>query len=87
MKEIRRISGTKVRQACINYEWFTCGDVEECAELFEYIFDISNNGRNVNTDILEVIARNIKKYSDTDYNIAEIMFVLNAECCTTFFEE
>ena len=87
MKEIRRISGTKVRQACIIYEWFTCGDIEEYAELFEYIFDISNNGRNVNTDILEVIARNIKKYSDTDYNIAEIMFVLNAVCCTTFFEE
>lgn len=60
MKEIRRISGTKVRQACIHYEWFTCGDVEEYAELFEYIFDISNYGRNVNTDILEVIARNIK---------------------------
>ena len=87
MKEIRRISATKVRQACINYEWFTCGDVEEYAELFECIFDISNYDRNVNTDILEVIARNIKKYSDTDYNISEIMFVLNAECCTTFFEE
>lgn len=87
MKEIRRISGTKVRQTCITYEWFTCGDVEEYAELFEYIYDISNNGRNVNTDILEVIARNIKKYSGTAYNIAEIMFVLNKECCTTFFEE
>lgn len=87
MKEIRRISGTKVRQACINYELFTCGGVEEYAELFECIYDISNNGRNVTTDMLEVIARNIKKYSDTDYNIAEIMFVLNAECCTTFFEE
>ena len=86
MKEIRRISGTKVRQACIKYEWFTCGDVEEYDELFEFIFDISNSGRNVNTDILEVIARNIKKYSDTDYNIAAIMCVLNAECCTIFFE-
>lgn len=87
MKEIRWISGTKVRQVCINYEWFTCGDVEEYAELFECIYDISNSARNVTTDILEVIARNIKKYIDTDYNIAEIMFVLNADCCTTFFEE
>lgn len=87
MKEIRRISGTRVRHACITYEWFTSGDVEEYAELFEWIYDITNNGRNVTTDMLEVIARNIKKYSGTDYNIAEIMFVLNAECCTTFFEE
>lgn len=87
MKEIRWISGTKVRQVCINYEWFTCGDVEEYAELFECIYDISNNCRNVTTDMLEVIARNIKKYIDTDYNIADIMFVLNEECCTTFFEE
>lgn len=87
MKEIRRISGTKVRQACITYEWFTCGEVEEYTELFEFIYDISNNGRNVNTNTLEVIARNIKKYSGTCYNIAEIMFVLNAECCTIFFEE
>lgn len=87
MKKIRRISGTRVIHACITYGWFTCGDVEEYAELFECIYDISNNGRNVTTDMLEVIARNIKKYSGTDYNIAEIMFVLNAECCTTFFEE
>lgn len=86
MKEIRRISGTKVRQACINYDWFTCGDISEYGALFEYIFGISNEGRNVDTNILEVIARNIKKYSDTDYNIAEIMFVLNAECCTIYFE-
>ena len=87
MKEIRRISGTKVIQACIKYELFTCGDFEEYAELFEFIFDISNSCRNVNTGVLEVFARNIKRYSDTDYNITEIMFVLNAECCTTFFEE
>ena len=87
MKEIRLISGTSVRQACITHEWFTCGDIEEYTELFECIFDISNSGRNVTTGLLEVIARNIKKYSDTDYNITEIMYVLNAECCTTFFEK
>lgn len=87
MKEIRLISGTRVRQACIYREWFTYGEIEEYNELFECIFDISNSGRNVTTDLLEVIARNIKKYSDTDYNIAEIMYVLNAECCTTFFEK
>ena len=86
MKEIRRISPGKVRQACITYDWFTCGDINEYGALFEYIFDVSNGGRNVDTNILEVIARNIKKYSDTEYNVAEIMFVLNEECCNTYFE-
>ena len=87
MKEIRRISGTKVRQTCINHDWFTCGDINAYNSLFEYIYGISNEGRNIDTDRLEFIAKKIKWNSDTDYNIAEIMFALNAECCTTFFEE
>lgn len=41
MKEIRRISGAKVRKACIEYDWFTCGDINAYGALFEYIFGIS----------------------------------------------
>lgn len=73
MKEIRLISGTSVRQACINHEWFTCGDIEEYTKLFECIFDISNSGRNVTTSLLEVIARNIK-------NIATQIIILLKLC-------
>jgi hypothetical protein len=86
MKEIRRISGAKVRKACIEYDWFTCGDINAYGALFEYIFGISREGRNVDTERLAFIAKKIKDNSETDYNIPEIMFVLNAECCTTYFE-
>lgn len=86
MKEIRRISATKVRQTCIRYDWFTCGDIGDYNALFDYIFGVSNEGRNITTNRLEFIAKKIKQHSDTDYNIAEIMFALNAECCTTYFE-
>lgn len=86
MKEFRRISGTKVRQACINYSWFTCGDTNDYDSLLEYVYGISYEGRNIDTDTLEFIANKIKKHSDTFYDIPQIMFVLNSECCTTFFE-
>lgn len=86
MKEIRRISATKVRQTCIRYDWFTCGDTNDYNALFGYLFGISSEGRNITTNRLEFIAKKIKQYSDTDYNIAEIMFALNSECCTTYFE-
>ena len=87
MKEFRRISGTKVRQACIDHDWFTCGDINEYDSLLEYVYGISYEGRNIDTDRLEFIANKIKKYSNTDYEVSQIMFVLNAECCTTFFEK
>lgn len=86
MKEIRRISATKVRQTCIRYDWFTCGDINDYNALFRYVFGISREGRNVDTERLAFIAKKIKDNSDTEYNIPEIMFVLNAECCTTCFE-
>lgn len=86
MKEIRRISATKVRQTCIRYDWFTCGDINDYNALFLYVFGISREGRNVDTERLAFIAKKIKDNSDTEYNIPEIMFVLNAECCTTCFE-
>ena len=86
MKGIRRISGAKVRQACIEYDWFTCGDIDAYKALFEFVYDIAFKGKNVSTARLECIAEMIKDNSETDYNIPEIMFVLNAECCTTYFE-
>ena len=86
MKEIRKISGTKVRRACITRNWFTCGDNNAYDSLFAYIYGVSDEGRNIDTDRLEFIAKKIKQYSNTEYNVAEIMFVLNAECCTIYFE-
>ncbi len=86
MKEFRRISGTNVRLACVEHDWFTCGDIDAYNSMFEYIYGIANEGRNVDINRLEFIAKKIKEHSDTEYNVAEIMFVLNVECCITYFE-
>lgn len=86
MKEIRRISGERVRRACIDHGWFSCGDTNDYDSLFEYVYGISYEDRNIDTGRLAFIANKIKKHSDTEYDIRGIMFVLNAECCTTYFE-
>lgn len=86
MTEFRYISSTKVRQVCIKYDWFTSGDNYAYNNLFELIGDISRKGHHVSVARLMNIAERIKENSDTKYSIPEIMFVLNAECCTTCFE-
>lgn len=82
MKETRKIDGIKVRSACIRYEWYTAGDCEE----YDHMFDFIRNLNTVTTDDLEMVAKDIKEHSDTEYEISDIMFVLANDCCTTFFD-
>lgn len=86
MKEFRFISETKVRQACIDHDWFTCGDNGAYNYLFEFIGNLIRKGQHVSVEKLKRIAEIIKANSETECCIAEIMFVLNAECCTICFE-
>lgn len=83
MKEKRAISMYDVRQACITYNWYTCGDCEEYDKMLTYV----NNIDVATLDEIETIATDIKEHSDTDYEIKSIMFVLINECCVTFVEE
>lgn len=86
MKEFRYISQMEVRQACIKYDWFTCGDSDEYNDLFEFIGNLTRKGQHVSVEKLKEFAEMIKEHSDTEESIPEIMFVLNAECCTTIFK-
>lgn len=86
MKEFRYISQVKVRQLCIKYDLFTCGDNDSYNDLFEFIGNLARKGQHVSVEKLRIIAKMIKDNSDKDYSIPEIMFVLNTECCTTVFE-
>lgn len=86
MKEFRYISQAKVRHVCIKYDWFTCGDNDAYNDLFEFIGNLTRKGQHVSVEKLRIIASMIKENSDIEYSIPEIMFVLNAECCTTVFE-
>ena len=86
MKQIREISEEQVKRACIKYDWLTCSDCAEYTAFITYISGLSYERINVDTHKLEFIARKIKQYSDTKYNVAGIMFIINAECCITYFE-
>lgn len=86
MKEFRYISTMNVRLVCIKYDWFTCGDNDAYDDLFEFIGNLTRKGKHVSVEMLRIIAEMIKENSNTDESIPEIMFVLNAEACTTIFE-
>lgn len=86
MKEFRYISQVKVRQICIKYDLFTCGDNDAYNDLFEFIGKLTRKGQHVSVEKLRIIAEMIKENSNKDYSIPEIMFMLNSEACTTVFE-
>lgn len=86
MKEFRYISQVKVRQVCIKYDLFTCGDNDAYNDLFDFIGNLTRKGQHVSVEKLSEIAEMIKENSNKEYSILEIMFVLNAEACTTVFE-
>ena len=81
MKETRKINSVKVRAVCVNQDWYTAGDCESYDNMFSFIRTL----RNVSTGDLEKVATDIKEHSDTEYDIADIMFVLANECCTSYF--
>lgn len=85
MKEIRLISSVKVRNACVEHNWFTCGSQEEYEIFLEYIYKLNLETRNITTNRLEHVAKKIKQYSDTEYDVAAIMFVLANDCCKSYF--
>lgn len=84
MKETRIICSDKVRDACIDHSWFTCGSIEEYEP---FLKRIESESRNITTTRLSHIANQIKQYSDTAYSVESIMFVLANECCMSFFSE
>ena len=85
MKEIRVIWMNKVQHACIEHNWFTCGDLEEYRIFLDSIYKMELETINITTNRLEHIANKIKQHSDTEYDVASIMFVLADYCCKSYF--
>lgn len=85
MTEIRCIYTEDVRSACIENRWFKCGTNEQYDTFLEYLYRLEEGSVNVTTDTLGLIAKQIKKYSKTDYTVLSIMFVLANSCCKSFF--
>lgn len=79
-KEIRRVSMMALRSLCIKMNWFIKANNEEYAVFLNYA-----NHENVTTDDLVEMATQVREYSDTEYCIEDIMYII-AHQSHTFFE-
>ena len=83
--ERRLIYSENLRSLCITRNWYTRGTCEEYEKLFAMLDDAGKpDQKNLSTQDIVNIARNIKDHSATDYEIADICFEL-AEISHTFF--
>lgn len=75
--EIKGLPMYKLREACIDYDWYTCGDNTD----YENLLTFAENLENVTFDDLEAIAKNILNHSSfevwQEFTIKDIMAILN----------
>lgn len=84
--ETRILDSTKLRQICIENDWYTRGTNEEYANLFSKLHDEAGCPENMTTEKLAEIAQDIMEHSEiSDYTITSVMYVL-ARGCYTYFD-
>ena len=89
--EKRVMDSDDIRKLCIENEWYTCGSNEDYSDLLNFI----DNLENVTTQNIFEVAINIYEHSDLDEwfdnnediidEIKHIMFLIERNCCHTFF--
>ena len=72
MKFEHRLRADKVRQMCINYDYYTCGD----CRAYENMFNMFMNEKDVTPELLMKVAEDIKLHSDTYDSVQEIFIAL-----------
>ena len=82
IKETRTLYASDLRTLCIRENWFTLGDTEAYERMMTRTFC-----KNLTTEIIEDIARDILGHSDTDMDLPEIMYAVAAISHTTFEED
>ena len=80
IKVERRWSWGSVRRMCIKYELYTGGSKEEYIEMLNYVDEHKPTVKN-----LYIVAENIKRHSETDRNIENIMFLLEYDAVLIMF--
>lgn len=81
-KETRLWSVDAVRNYCINYGLYTCGDVTAYNILLNYVAD-----HNPTIEAIEYVAADIIRHSKCENTIASVMYQIQRECVTIIFEE
>lgn len=81
MTEKRTLTLSALRSLCIEKNWMTRSTNDEYFKMLHY----ADEKKNVTTATIVMIARTIKQYSDTDYDMSSICFEI-ADRCHSFFE-
>lgn len=76
----RKWSSSTVKAMCVSHELYMNGDNEEYLHMLDWV-----NRLYPNTENMLFIAENIVAHSD-EADLANVMFLLEREAITTFFE-
>lgn len=68
MKFDHVLSMMKVRQMCIDNDYYTCGDCQEYENMFNMFY-----GKNVTPTLLKKVAQDIKSHSRTEDEVEDII--------------
>ncbi len=83
--EIRRMSKPRLRQLCIERNWFTRGTNDEYTRLFEMAGDYDTNiGAHTLYDMAAWIMGHSSDDAMEDIEITDVMYELARICITTF---
>jgi hypothetical protein len=82
MKEVRKINHEDLMQLCISQSWYTKGSKEQ----FENLLDYADSIKNVTTENIIHIAKNILEHSNQGSPL-ELYCYAVAKICHSFFEQ
>lgn len=84
-EEMKILSAGKVRDLCIEKNWYTIGDNNAYAAMLDKVQEIKDSGKSLTADQLGEIAKDILAHSDTMYTVESIMWELNRTANTSYF--
>lgn len=84
-EEMKILSAEKVRDLCIEKNWYTRGDNNAYAAMLDKVWEIKDSGKSLTVDQLGEIAKDILAHSDTMYTVESIMWELNRTANTFYF--
>ena len=87
-KEICKLYWAEIQSECIKHNWYTRGTNAQYGRLQEYVWNNAEDKHNLATEnyveVLQHIAEDILRNSDTEYSVEDIMTCLGMRCVRYF---
>lgn len=83
-KEICKLDWCDVRNLCVEHQWYTRGTNAEYSRLQKYVWDNYELPSENYVEVLQHIAEDILRHSDTEYSVEDIMTCLGMRCVRYF---